>query len=567
MVFIVAKSSTLAEFKSRFAASSRSLTPPGDASCFVRNNSRMDTFLIDVPMPSMGATVGELTIIDLKVVPGATVAKGEKIAELESDKSVFEFESPCSGTVRAIRCRAGDIVPSGAPFLQLETSDAALLHLRANAECGVRSAESKPSPAAPTTESAPAPSAKPAPDHSALRTPHSALSWTPRAAKLAQDAGLDPSTLTGIAATGPGGRVSGDDVARYLAAQPAANGSRAPQSAIHHPQSAFAETVCIAGVGYAVPKNIRPTSEILKSFPGRTEAEMIKLTGIKERRYADGDETATSLAITAVQHALAQAGLAVGQIDGVIMATIIPDQPVPAMASALARGLGIPRALAFDLNAACAGWLYALEVGRSFIRGGTAKNLIIVTAELLSRITNPEDHETAFLFGDGAGAAILTDAPGGHRLHRMALSGDASHFDAIQRRGGGATRPFPLPGGQDRADFYLQINGAVVFKSAVVAFADKIEKTLAQHNLRPDDVAWIVPHQANERILRAVSKRVGISFERFVMTIGQYGNTSGASVSMALGWAAQEGIFKPGDKIIFCSVGAGLTFAGGLLVW
>ena len=107
----------------------------------------------------------------------------------------------------------------------------------------------------------------------------------------------------------------------------------------------------------------------------------------------------------------------------------------------------------------------------------------------------------------------------------------------------------------------------MVFKSAVIAFADKIEATLAQHGLQPGDVAWIVPHQANERILRAVSKRVGIPFERFVMTIGKYGNTSGASVSMALGWAAAEGIFKPGDRIIFCSVGAGLTFAGGLLVW
>jgi len=537
----------------------------------------METFLIDVPMPSMGATVSELTIIDLKVVPGAAVAKGEKIAELESDKSVFEFEAPCTGTIRALRCRAGDIVASGTPFLQIETTDESLRHLRSsaewgtgkvevgnrNAERGVRSAESKPIPAAPL------PPAQAVGD-SAIRNPHSSLQWTPRALKLASDAGLDPAALVGVAATGPGGRVSGDDVARFLAARPSGNLLLvSQQSNAVRPKLPLVPptTVCIAGVGYAVPKNIRPTSEILKSFPGRTEAEMIKLTGIKERRYADGDETATSLAITAVQHALAQSGITVAEIDGVIMATIIPDQPVPAMASALARGLGIPRALAFDLNAACAGWLYALEVGRAFIRGGTAKNLIIVTAELLSRITNPEDHETAFLFGDGAGAAILTDAPGGHRLYPMALSGDARHFDAIQRRGGGATRPFPLPSGQDRADFYLQINGAVVFKSAVVAFADKIEKTLAQHGLTPDDVAWIVPHQANERILRAVSKRVGIPFERFVMTIGQYGNTSGASVSMALGWAAQEGIFKPGDKIIFCSVGAGLTFAGGLLVW
>ena len=525
----------------------------------------MDTFLIDVPIPSMGATVSELTVIDIKVAPGTTVAKGEKIAELESDKSVFEFEAPCAGIVRAALCRAGDVVPSGSPFLRIETADESLRHLEASADRGVRSAESKPNPVAPTARSTPLPRVV----QSAVSRPHSALQWTPRATKLAQDAGLDPAQLEGIAATGPGGRVSGDDVTRYLAAHPTAKGSPAPQvnSAPRAPHSASAETVCIAGVGYAVPKNIRPTSEILKAFPGRTEAEMIKLTGIKERRYADEDETATSLAATAVRQALAQAGVEVTRIDGIIMATIIPDQPVPSMASALARELGIPRALAFDLNAACSGWLYALEVGRAFICGGTAKNLIVVTAELLSRITNPNDHETAFLFGDGAGAAVLTDAPGGHRLHRMSLSGDASQFDAIQRRGGGALRPVPLASGDDRADFYLQLNGAVVFKSAVIAFADKIEATLAQHGLQPGDVAWIVPHQANERILRAVSKRVGIPFERFVMTIGKYGNTSGASVSMALGWAAAEGIFKPGDRIIFCSVGAGLTFAGGLLVW
>ena len=298
-----------------------------------------------------------------------------------------------------------------------------------------------------------------------------------------------------------------------------------------------------------------------------TEAEVVKLTGIRERRYAANGETATSLAATAVQHALEQARIDVKEIDGVIMATLLPDQPVPSAASALAKHLGVPHALAFDLNAACAGWLYALEVGRAFIRSGTAKKLLVVTAELLSRITNPKDHATAFLFGDGAGAAVLTGDEGGHRLGRMELSGDADQFEAIQRRGGGATRPLPHPEGFDRDDFYLQMNGSAVFKHAVIAFGNQIEATLARHNLKPGDVAWIVPHQANERILRAVSKRVGIPYERFVVTIGKYGNTSAASVSMALGWAAEEGIFAPGDTIIFCSVGAGLTFASGLLVW
>jgi 3-oxoacyl-[acyl-carrier-protein] synthase III len=326
-------------------------------------------------------------------------------------------------------------------------------------------------------------------------------------------------------------------------------------------------TVCIAGVGYAVPANIRSNSEILKAFPHRTEAEIVRLTGIKERRYAASDEDATTLAAVAVQHALAQAGVPVESIDGIIMATLIPDQPVPAMASALARLLGIPRVLAFDLNAACSGWLYALEVGRALIQCGTARNLIVVTAELLSRITNPQDHDTAFLFGDGAGAAILTGAKGGHRLHRMGLAGDAGQFEAIQRLGGGARLPMPDPNGADLDRFYLQMDGVAVFKHAVHGFSEQILETLRRENLKPADISWVVPHQANERILKAVSRRVGIPYDKFVMTISKYGNTSAASVSMSLGWAAEEELFADGDKIIFCSVGAGLTFASGLLVW
>ncbi|HXQ82020.1 MAG TPA: ketoacyl-ACP synthase III [Opitutaceae bacterium] len=331
-------------------------------------------------------------------------------------------------------------------------------------------------------------------------------------------------------------------------------------------QTSAAETVRIAGVGFAVPSNVRANSEILKAFPNRTEDDIVRLTGIKERRYAADDESATSLAAVAVSHALAQAEIRVRDIDTIIMATIIPDQPVPSMASALALHLGIPRAAAFDLNAACSGWLYALEVGRTLILGGTARNVIVVTAELLSRITNPQDHETAFLFGDGAGAAVLTKAAGGHRLHRMGLSGDAEQFTSIQRTGGGARKPWPDAKG-DLENFYIQMDGVAVFKHAVVGFALQIEETLKRERLRPEDIAWVVPHQANARILNAVSKRVGVPYEKFVMTIAKYGNTSAASVSMALGWAAEEGIFAEGDRIIFCSVGAGLTFAGGLLVW
>jgi 3-oxoacyl-(acyl-carrier-protein) synthase III len=520
----------------------------------------MDTFLIDVPVPSMGATVSEFTLIDVLFAPGARIAKGQKIAEMESDKSAFDFEAPCDGTVIKVYGRAGDILTSGAPFLQIDTADESLRHLESKMARGPRSeAAAIGAPAVPQMAAVAAPPSQPA-----------GLPWTPRAMKLAQEAGLDPATVTGISTTGPGGRVSGDDVTRYLAEQGSAKSkapsTRAPAAAADF-QVFDAETVCVAGIGYAVPDTVRPNSEIVKAFPHMTEAEIVKLTGIRERRFAADDESATRLASIAVGHALAQAGLRVNEIDGVIMATLLPDQPVPSAASGLAKHLGIKTALAFDLNAACAGWLYAMEVGRALIRCGTAKKLLVVTAELLSRITNPNDRSTAFLFGDGAGAAVLTDASGGHRLNHLHLSGDAAFFNAIQRTGGGALRPMPQANGDDLHHFYLKMDGAVVFKNAVIAFADRIEATLQRHRLTPDDVQWIVPHQANERILKAVSKRVGIPYEKFVVTIGKYGNTSAASISMALGWAVEEGIFRPGDRIICCAVGAGFTYAGGLLTW
>lgn len=531
-------------------------------------DSTAQTYLIDVSIPSMGATVNELTIIDVMVQAGDRFAKGDKIAELESDKSVFEFEAPCDGVLQGLKVRAGDIVPSGSPFMRIETADISLKHLEAKGDAAA-APSARPGSATPATIHAQAVAVAGVADPGASASPapvSTGPKWTPRARKLVEAAGLDSTTITDIDATGPGGRVSGDDVTRYLASNSASDAGSA--LAVSTPTvDVGVQTVCIAGVGYAVPKNVRSTKDVLKEFPGRTEAEMIKLTGIRERRYAGEGETATDLAVTAVQHAVEQSGIDLSSIDGVIMATLIPDQPVPAMASGLAKKLGIPGALAFDLNAACSGWLYALEVGRSLIRGGGPKNVIVVTAELLSRITNPKDHETAFLFGDGAGAAILTDSPGGHRLHRLALSGDASKHDAIQRKGGGANKPWPKAEDIDFTDFYLQVDGPVVFKGAVIAFANEIEKTMKRHDMKPEDIGWIVPHQANERILRAVSKRVGIPYERFVVTIDKYGNTSGASVSMALGWAAEEEIFASGDKIIFCSVGAGFTYAGGLLVW
>lgn len=528
----------------------------------------METYRISVPVPSMGATVYELTLLDVLVQPGAQVVKGQKIAAFESDKSVFDFESPCDGRVLGVTGRPGDVVAANAPFLTMETADVSLRHLAVSAEGdgnGHHPARA-PSPAVQVAAPAGKPVAAPMPSAPAPAAP-GRPQWTPRALKLAAEAGVDPAAVADIAHTGPGGRVSGDDFAQWLERQAAVRAAAPGTAARPAPAPDFAaETVRVAGVGFAVPKNVRFNAEILQHFPGLSEESIVGVTGIRERRHASPEESATELAAVACRQALAAAGLDAEAIDAIVMATIIPDQPVPSAASALAKALGIRRALAFDVNAACSGFLYALEIGRAFIRGGTAHRVLVVTAELLSRITNPKDQNTAFLFGDGAGAAVLDDTTGGHRLHRMELSGDSEYFSAIQRLGGGAR--LPLPADESHMDhFFLQMDGPVVFKRAVLAFADVIESTIKRHGIAAADVSWVVPHQANERILQAVSKRLGIPYERFVMIIAKYGNTSAASVSMALGWAAAEGVFNPGDKIVFCSVGAGFTFAGGLLVW
>lgn len=525
----------------------------------------MSKFLIDLPIPSMGATVNEMTLIDLLCEVGGSFVKGEKIAELESDKSVFDFEAPCDGVLNKLFCRAGDIIEVGAPFMRVETDDVSLGHLKTSDESdepSVAAAVGKSTVSdtfAEIVEIPGAAAAKPA----AASDEGKAIRWTPRAKKIALENGLVPESITDIRGTGPGSRVSGDDILEYIGKQ---SSNAKPAMAADAVVSSADQTARVAGIGYALPKNVRSNQEILKAFPGKTEQEMIKVTGIRQRYVISDGESATSLAMEASKNAIEMAGLKTSDIDGVIVATLLADQPVPGAATGLAKALGIGHALAFDLNAACSGWLYALEVGRSFIRGGTARNILVVTAEILSTITNPKDPATAFLFGDGAGAAILTPESGGHRLYRQELTGDSTYCDAIRRPSGGALNPIPQPG-ENLDSFYLQMDGGVVFKRAVIAFADLIESAAKRHGLTMDDISWVVPHQPNERILKAVAKRVGIPFEKFVVTVGKYGNTSAASVSMALGWAAEEGIFEDGDKIIFCSVGAGFTFAGGLMVW
>ena len=233
----------------------------------------MDMFVAQIPVPSMGATVHELTLIDVEVEDGESVQKGQKCAEFESDKSAFDFEAPCSGTIKKILVRAGDIVEANSPFIWIETADSSQKHLEVSDEAA--NGVDAPSPKEPVSK--PQPAVESAPSVSlvvrpALQSsqPGGSVKWTPKALRIIRDAGFDPATITDIPATGPGGRVSGDDVQAYLATQPA------PTPAVEQKPSSGSdrETVCIAGIGFAVPKTVKTNKELLEKFPGKTRSAL-----------------------------------------------------------------------------------------------------------------------------------------------------------------------------------------------------------------------------------------------------------------------------------------------------
>jgi len=256
----------------------------------------------------MGATVNEITLIDILCEAGKQISKGEKIAELESDKSIFDFEAPCEGVIRRIFCRAGDILPVGSPFLRIETEDSSLSHLEAT--------EDEPVVETPTASVAVAdqiePEAKSEPVlEKTLPAPSAAkqgIRWTPRARKMALERNLDPDHLEGVTGTGPGGRVTGDDFHAFLGSVQSTELASVPAPSIGDSDT---KTVCVAGIGYAIPKNARSNADILKQFPGKTEEEIVKVTGIQQRYVISEGESATSLASQATKHGLLMANLRV----------------------------------------------------------------------------------------------------------------------------------------------------------------------------------------------------------------------------------------------------------------
>jgi 3-oxoacyl-[acyl-carrier-protein] synthase III len=322
--------------------------------------------------------------------------------------------------------------------------------------------------------------------------------------------------------------------------------------------------VAVVGWGYTAPDG-RVTNADLARRVDTTDAWIVERTGIRERRVAGPTETTATLATAAAATAVKRAGLAPDDIDVLIVATASPEQPLPHTGAFVGEALGM-RCASFDVSAACAGFVYELVVGASMLNIGY-EHVLIVGAETLSRIIDPDDRTTLVLFGDAAGAAVIRrtagDAPS---LLAWDLGCDGSAAGLLEIPAGGSRRPASVETVAERGH-YLKMQGQPVFRRAVRAVVDSAIATLARAGATVDDVDWFIPHQANVRIIEAAAQRLGIPPERTVVNIERYGNTSAASIPVALFEAVEAGRIHDDDLVLLSGFGAGMTWASALMRW
>ena len=314
----------------------------------------------------------------------------------------------------------------------------------------------------------------------------------------------------------------------------------------------------IAGTGRYLPASVLTNDELSKRVA--TSDEWIRTrTGIRQRHIAAPDEQTSDLALHASREAIAAAGMTPADIDVIIVATATPDMIFPSTACILQDKLGIHGGAAFDIAAVCSGFVYGLAMADKLVSSGAARNALVVGAEIYSRILDWNDRGTCVLFGDGAGAAVVVPAaePGILTSH---LHADGSHRGIL-------CVPGQVQDGRIAGTPFLHMDGTAVFKFAVKVLADVAHEALAAADMSPEDVDWVIPHQANIRIMDATMKRLHLPHERLVVTVDQHGNTSAASIPMALDIAVRDGRIKAGDHVMLLGVGGGFTWGSVLLRW
>jgi 3-oxoacyl-[acyl-carrier-protein] synthase III len=320
----------------------------------------------------------------------------------------------------------------------------------------------------------------------------------------------------------------------------------------------------IVGVGSVLPERVVPNAEF-ERYVDTSDEWIRERTGIKERHFASAEETTSDLAVAAGRIALETAGIAPEQVDLIVCATCTPDTPIPAAGVWIQRKLGVA-APAFDVNGACAGFSYAFSTATAFIESGHAETVLVIGAEEMSKVMDLNDRATCILFGDGAGAAVLrrSDTPG---VIGSVLGADGSAAEILLIPAGGSRIPASHET-VDAHDHALRMpNGREVFKRAVVEMSNACRQLLEKSGFTPDDVDLLIPHQANARIMIAVAERLGISMDRAVVDVETVGNTSAASIPIALDRAYRAGRVHEGDLVLLTSFGAGLSWGANLLRW
>jgi 3-oxoacyl-[acyl-carrier-protein] synthase-3 len=323
----------------------------------------------------------------------------------------------------------------------------------------------------------------------------------------------------------------------------------------------------ILGTGSYAPERIL-TNEDLAKMVDTSDEWIVARSGIRERRIAAPDQATSDLAILAAQRALADAGVAASEIDLLVVATVTPDYPMPSTACFVQHKLGIPSTAAcFDLNAACSGFIYGMDIACALVASGRYRRALLIGAEKLSSIVDWQDRGTCLLFGDGAGAAVIgpSDTPGigliGTRLGALGEDTDLLCIPA------GGSRTPTTPETLARGDQFIKMKGKEVFKLAVRVMEEAARDILEQHGLAAAQIGLVIPHQANLRIIDAIAQYLELPVERFFVNVDRYGNTSAASIPIALDEARRAGRIKPGDLTLLVAFGAGLTYGSALIRW
>jgi 3-oxoacyl-[acyl-carrier-protein] synthase-3 len=314
-----------------------------------------------------------------------------------------------------------------------------------------------------------------------------------------------------------------------------------------------------------VPERVLSNAD-LEKMVDTTDEWITTRTGIKERRIAAPEQCTSDMAVEASLRALKQAGISEKDIDLIICATCTPDMVFPATACLVQQKIGAKHAAAFDMEAACSGFLYALEIGQQFVTSGTCNTVLVIGAEKLSTVVDWEDRNTCVLFGDGAGAVVLQSRGEEHGILTTCMGANGALANLLQIPGGGARYPASKESISGKMH-YLKMAGREVFKHAVVAMQTAAEEALRRCNLTVADIKCIIPHQANLRIIGALANRLGAPMDKVYVNLNRYGNVSAASVAIALDEAAREGRFQRGDLILLVVFGGGLTWASCVIQW